>query len=56
MQKYRFVMTGWVDILAESQEEAKDKFFEAHGNKTLDIKQLDCYDYIEEDPDNEGEV
>ena len=56
MKKYRFYLSAFVDIVAENREEAEEKFFDAHGNKTLDIQQTDCYDYVEEDPDNEGEV
>ena len=56
MKKSRFYLSAFVDIMAENREEAEEKFFDAHGNKTLDIQQTECYDYVEEDPDNEGEV
>lgn len=56
MKKYRFYLSAYVDINAESKEDAIDKFYDAQSKKTLDIKQVQCYDEIEEDPDNVGEV
>ena len=56
MKKYRFYLSAFVDIIAENQDDAIDKFYDAQCNKTLDTKQVQYYDYIEEDPDHEGEV